>query len=285
MARSGSTRGTDASDRRFIGQFADDATSLDYLNARYYDPARGQFTSQDPTFLAVGYKGLISQISQQEQQNLLADPQQLNSYGYGRDNPLTQRDANGNISVSVSGSFTTYLPGSPAPVGPFGGLILASDGIYRMEGGSVTIRPGPSAAATISSGNPVDGAYYSGVSLYGIAGVYGGGSTGIQEKGQGGYQFSGGEFGVGTPGASWDTYRVKKVVSYGDLWKRAGAVADRAGGPLTYITTPATMKTSPNSAPTGMSAFNAQIASIQTQIDRISAQLSAHAKSIGAALK
>ena len=40
--------GTDASDRRFIGQFADDATSLDYLNARYYDPARGQFTSQDP---------------------------------------------------------------------------------------------------------------------------------------------------------------------------------------------------------------------------------------------
>ena len=42
--------GTDASDRRFIGQFADDATSLDYLNARYYDPARGQFTSQDPVF-------------------------------------------------------------------------------------------------------------------------------------------------------------------------------------------------------------------------------------------
>ena len=42
--------GMDASDRRFIGQFTDDATSLDYLNARYYDPARGQFTSQDPAF-------------------------------------------------------------------------------------------------------------------------------------------------------------------------------------------------------------------------------------------
>ena len=46
--------GTDASDRRFIGQFADDATSLDYLNARYYDPARAGFLSVDPMFWEVG---------------------------------------------------------------------------------------------------------------------------------------------------------------------------------------------------------------------------------------
>jgi RHS repeat-associated protein len=46
--------GMDASDRRFIGQFADDATSLDYLMALYYDGSRGQFLSEDPSFLALG---------------------------------------------------------------------------------------------------------------------------------------------------------------------------------------------------------------------------------------
>jgi RHS repeat-associated protein len=46
--------GSADADRTFIGQFGDDATALSYLNARYYDPARGQFTSQDPVFLALG---------------------------------------------------------------------------------------------------------------------------------------------------------------------------------------------------------------------------------------
>ena len=39
--------------RKWIGQFADDS-GLSYLNARYYDSARGQFISHDPTFLAMG---------------------------------------------------------------------------------------------------------------------------------------------------------------------------------------------------------------------------------------
>src|SRR3989338_7381891 len=40
--------------RKFIGQYYDEDTELSYLNARYYDGARGQFTSQDPTHLAIG---------------------------------------------------------------------------------------------------------------------------------------------------------------------------------------------------------------------------------------
>jgi RHS repeat-associated protein len=39
--------------RKFIGQFSDDS-GLSYLNARYYESTRGQFISQDPTFLAIG---------------------------------------------------------------------------------------------------------------------------------------------------------------------------------------------------------------------------------------
>jgi RHS repeat-associated protein len=50
----GATRinsGQNAENRQFIGQFTDQS-ALSYLNARYYDSSRGQFLSQDPTFLA-----------------------------------------------------------------------------------------------------------------------------------------------------------------------------------------------------------------------------------------
>jgi RHS repeat-associated protein len=52
--------------RKFIGQFSDDS-GLSYLNARYYDSARGQFVSQDPVFWEIGLT--------QDGQNALANPQ------------------------------------------------------------------------------------------------------------------------------------------------------------------------------------------------------------------
>jgi RHS repeat-associated protein len=79
--------------RKFIGQFTDDST-LSYLNARYYDNGRGQFLTQDPTFLAVDDPNRLQQFTQ-EQPKLLSDPQLLNSYGYGGDNPLTNKDPQG----------------------------------------------------------------------------------------------------------------------------------------------------------------------------------------------
>jgi RHS repeat-associated protein len=39
---------------QFIGQEYDEESQLSYLNARYYDGARGQFLSQDPSFLDIG---------------------------------------------------------------------------------------------------------------------------------------------------------------------------------------------------------------------------------------
>jgi uncharacterized protein RhaS with RHS repeats len=48
----GATRistGQNAARRQYIGQFADQST-LDYLNARYYDSSRGQFLTQDRLF-------------------------------------------------------------------------------------------------------------------------------------------------------------------------------------------------------------------------------------------
>jgi RHS repeat-associated protein len=43
--------GTTTDARQYIGQFSD-ASGLSYLNARYLNPAQGQFTSEDPVFLA-----------------------------------------------------------------------------------------------------------------------------------------------------------------------------------------------------------------------------------------
>jgi RHS repeat-associated protein len=65
--------------RQWIGQFLD-TSNLEYLQARYYSPTQGQFTSEDPAFW---------------NPSQLDDPQQLNAYAYGRDNPITRLDASG----------------------------------------------------------------------------------------------------------------------------------------------------------------------------------------------
>ncbi len=69
--------------RNFIGQQYDAAPALDYLNARYYNPAQGEFTSQDPMFLKSPKNGDLT------------NPQSLNAYTYALDNPITLKDPSG----------------------------------------------------------------------------------------------------------------------------------------------------------------------------------------------
>jgi RHS repeat-associated protein len=68
--------------RKYINRFADQS-GLDYLQARYYESARGQFLSQDPIFLG------------NPKQQSLSDPQSLNAYNYSSDNPITNSDPKG----------------------------------------------------------------------------------------------------------------------------------------------------------------------------------------------
>jgi RHS repeat-associated protein len=86
--------------RQFIGQFTD-SSGLSYFNARYMDPARGQFTTQEPIFLSLGDPNQVRQLSQKDQRAYLSDPQLLNSYSYGRDNPVTLKDPNGRCPVCL----------------------------------------------------------------------------------------------------------------------------------------------------------------------------------------
>jgi RHS repeat-associated protein len=68
------TNGSMGTDYGFTGQRADSATSLDYYNARYYDPVVGQFGSADS----------------------MLDGQ--NRFGYVSGNPTTYTDPSGHVS-------------------------------------------------------------------------------------------------------------------------------------------------------------------------------------------
>jgi RHS repeat-associated protein len=56
--------------RKFIGEYQDDAVSLSYLNARYYNNAVGRFMGEDP---------ILTSVPDTE---LLLAPQSLNYYSY-----------------------------------------------------------------------------------------------------------------------------------------------------------------------------------------------------------
>jgi len=73
-----------------------------FMNARYQDPERRQFISEDPSFLD------LSAVSSD-----LKDPQRLNSYLYAQDNPINKVDTNGRrpeIPLVFGAAFgTAYL--------------------------------------------------------------------------------------------------------------------------------------------------------------------------------
>ena len=92
--------------RKFTGQEYDVDTGLYNYGARYYNSAIGRFISQDPVFLVLGDNWEIKQITRQELQQLLADPQNLNSYAYARNNPLVYVDPTGEFSINPIG----FLP-------------------------------------------------------------------------------------------------------------------------------------------------------------------------------
>ena len=113
--------------RKFIGQEYDADTGLNYLNARYYDAKRGQFISQDPNFWAIGDEKQVKALTGKTQQEILADPQLLNSYSYARNNPIINSDPTGNGPellllplLMYAPQITSFAQSLLTPLGQFG---------------------------------------------------------------------------------------------------------------------------------------------------------------------
>jgi RHS repeat-associated protein len=81
--------------RKFAGHEFDADTSLSYQDARYYNSSIGRFTSEDPSFLTLGFN--------------LSDPQSLNPYTYTRNNPIIYIDPTGNSLQQAIGNFFLNL--------------------------------------------------------------------------------------------------------------------------------------------------------------------------------
>jgi RHS repeat-associated protein len=105
------TGGSAVTDKGWIGQTKDSSTGLQFLNARYYDPAIGRFTAVDP----------------------IVDPKRpisLDRYGYGDASPVTNADPTGlrppecdqgwdcDGPSKVGGSWRVTSPPPPPPPSP-----------------------------------------------------------------------------------------------------------------------------------------------------------------------
>lgn len=73
---------------KFIGKEKDKETGLYYFGARYMDPRIGRFISTDPV-------GPVEPWNSKTNHEMLLNPQNLNSYAYGLNNPYRYKDANG----------------------------------------------------------------------------------------------------------------------------------------------------------------------------------------------
>ena len=85
------------------------------LQARYYDGSKGEFLSEDPVFLG------------DPRQQVLTDPQTLNSYSYANDNPISGSDPNGRQCVACAGAEVLYSLGAQT----------AFDGVFGQSSSAV----------------------------------------------------------------------------------------------------------------------------------------------------
>lgn len=80
---------------KYTGHKYDKDTDLNYMKARYQSGREGRFWSQDPVFLALGDVSLVKSMTGMKLENILMDPQSINSYVYSRNNPVKNIDPDG----------------------------------------------------------------------------------------------------------------------------------------------------------------------------------------------
>ena len=135
---------------KFTGQVRDGETGLDYLNARYYDPAQGRFQSMDP-----GNAG-----------GDLASPQTWNGFAYVNNSPMNYIDPSGQFLATTAGS-------GGGPIGTIvGGLIDLGLLFGDLFGGSGGSPPKPDWSTTVWGTSQTQTTQVSGAGSAADAGIY-----------------------------------------------------------------------------------------------------------------
>lgn len=91
--------------RRFIGKEKDEETGLSYFGARYMDARSGRFLAVDP-------ERAVDRGSGRTDEELLLNPQRLNTYAYGLNNPYRYIDPDGKAAILVPFLLNLFLPNS-----------------------------------------------------------------------------------------------------------------------------------------------------------------------------
>ena len=94
-----SVTGTIENNKRFIAKEKDEETGLIYINHRYYSPEIGRFITPDPI-------GPVNPWNSKTNYELLLNPQRLNPYAYGLNNPYKYIDPNGKAAVDLRGYYS-----------------------------------------------------------------------------------------------------------------------------------------------------------------------------------
>jgi RHS repeat-associated protein len=88
--------------RLFLGHYYDHEISLYYFGKRYLDPSIGRFLQPDPI-------GPVDPWTSRTNESLLLDPQRLNPYAYGANNPYRNIDIEGAwLETAVDIGFTIW---------------------------------------------------------------------------------------------------------------------------------------------------------------------------------
>lgn len=97
--------------RKYAGTEYDATSGLNYMQARYQNPTRGQFISQDPVARDIGMikkmqpyvLAFSNNPTEIDQTYVLSNPQLLNSYSYSLNNPINYSDPSGKCPFCVIG--------------------------------------------------------------------------------------------------------------------------------------------------------------------------------------
>ena len=97
-----SVTGSIENNKRFIAKELDVETGLIYINHRYYSPEIGRFITPEPI-------GSVNPWNSKTNYEMLLNPQRLNPYAYGLNNPYKYIDASGKFSVEVHRQMTLQV--------------------------------------------------------------------------------------------------------------------------------------------------------------------------------